>query len=278
MTPSPKKPNSPIKRTASPTRTIKKQKKNSIQLKGIKVIICDIEGTTTPISFVHDILFPYVLEHVREFLEEHWEEKVLQGHVDALVELSNKDKKEKTPGLVEIKKSAKKKDCIESIVKNIQWQMSIDRKIGPLKALQGYMWKSAYESEEIKGTVYQDVLDQFQSWKKAELKIYIYSSGSIAAQKLLFGYSDKGDMLHFFSGHFDTGVGSKLEKASYQKILKEIDVDGEHVLFLSDNIKENLAAKAAGMHTINVNRPGNAEIPDLQGVEQIDSFGLLDLL
>jgi enolase-phosphatase E1 len=278
MGPSPKKPTSPIKRTASPSPGIKKQKKNSIQLKGIEVVICDIEGTTTPISFVHDILFPYVLEHVKEFLDEHWEEKVLQEHVDALVELSNKDKKEKTKGLVEIKKSTKKVEFIDSIVKNVQWQMSIDRKIGPLKALQGFMWKSAYESEEIKGTVYQDVLDQFQIWKKAGLKIYIYSSGSIPAQKLLFGFSDKGDLLHYFSGHFDTGIGSKLEKSSYQKILEEIGVSGEHVLFLSDNIKENMAAKAAGMHTINVNRPGNAEILDLGGVEQIDTFGSLELL
>lgn len=153
--------------------------------------------------------------------------------------------------------------------------MSLNRKVGPLKELQGLLWKSGYESGMLKGIVYDDVVVALQSWKRLGIKVHVYSSGSIAAQKLLFGYSNQGSLLEYFEHHFDTNIGSKLESSSYTKISNEIKVSPADALFLSDNINECLRAREAGFQVVNVNRPGNAAIPDLFGIKQIDSFAKL---
>jgi enolase-phosphatase E1 len=165
-----------------------------------------------------------------------------------------------------------KDEAIDSIVKNITWQMDMDRKIGALKAFQGFMWKSAYTSGKIQGVVYDDVIAALKHWKDHEKKIYIYSSGSIAAQKLLFQYSDHGNLLSFFDGHFDTTIGLKTVKESYTNISKQIELKPSEILFLTDNILECRAAREAGFQSINLRRPGNAHIADLDGFQQIKSF------
>ena len=310
-------------------------------------ILSDIEGTTTPISFVKDELFPYILENLDAFLEKHWEEPAVQDILEGLVDQSLQDEKQgfkvhyvpfqkesdkliepkssvkvestlpkspikesidvphsptkknsestiaKSPVKVEtratspvkvenratlpIKTSSESKSPIKEtlkrkldsfyleksflpdIVLNVQDQMRMDRKAGPLKALQGYMWASAYQHGTIKGMVYDDVIKAFKRWKKQGKSINIYSSGSIKAQKLLFMYSTHGDLLSYFDHHFDTTSGSKLESSSYVNIAHDLKVDPSKVLFLSDNVHELEAASTAGMQVQWLIRPGNAD-------------------
>ncbi|KAJ3275122.1 hypothetical protein HDV01_001261 [Terramyces sp. JEL0728] len=235
-----------------------------------KVVILDIEGTTTPISFVHDVLFPFILENVEAFLKEHWETEQVKKYVKDLFDLSEKDKKEAVKGLVPAAE-----DDLDSVVANVKWMMSIDRKIGPLKSLQGYIWKSAYESGKVAGVVYDDVVEALTTWTSNGKLVYIYSSGSVQAQKLLFKYSTHGDLLNYFSGHFDTAIGLKTVPESYTAIAKEISHEPSEILFLSDNIKECVAAKSVGYNVLNVHRPGNAAIEDFQDVRQIKEFSAL---
>ncbi|KAJ3258542.1 Enolase-phosphatase E1 [Boothiomyces macroporosus] len=239
--------------------TEKKEKSSSPQ-----VIILDIEGTTTPISFVHDVLFPYILDNVESFLKEHWEADQVKQHVKDLFEL---DKAEKMDGHVPVVEND-----LDSVVANVKWMMSIDRKIGPLK---GYIWKSAYETGKVAGVVYDDVVEALAHWTTHGKTVYIYSSGSVQAQKLLFKYSTHGDLLNYFGGHFDTAIGLKTVPESYSAIAKEIKHEPSDILFLSDNIKECIAAKSVGYQVLNVYRPGNAEIKDFQDISQVESFSSL---
>lgn len=200
-------------------------------------IVLDIEGTTTPISFVHDVLFPYVLANLKQFLNDNWDTDECADHVKALTELSIKDVANGMKGVEPVLQTGSKTAIIDSLIKNVKWQMSIDRKIGPLKELQGFIWRAAYQKGSVKGIVYSDVVESLKLWKQKGLKVYIYSSGSIAAQKLLFKYSDQGDLLDYFSGHFDTSIGLKTEAKSYLAIAKEIDQSPDQIIFLTDNIK-----------------------------------------
>ncbi|ORX90841.1 2,3-diketo-5-methylthio-1-phosphopentane phosphatase [Basidiobolus meristosporus CBS 931.73] len=227
-------------------------------------VILDIEGTTTPISFVHDVLFPYVRERAEEFLNQNWESEELQQYVELLREQAKQDVQEGNTLAVEIPESkiSNKAAVISAILANIQWQMDSDRKIGALKNFQGYMWRSGYHSGELKGVVYEDVVPALERWSQAGMDIYIYSSGSVPAQKLLFGYSDKGDLLHFFKGHFDTTIGLKVEAESYLRIAQEIGKSPSEILFVSDNVKEIIAADHVGYATAIADRPGNAPLDD----------------
>ncbi|CAG8728671.1 25042_t:CDS:2, partial [Dentiscutata erythropus] len=150
----------------------------------------------------------------------------------------------------------------KAIIQNVKWQMSFDRKIRALKSFQGYIWKSGFNSGELETEVYDDAVEAMNKWKDLGIKMFIYSSGSVSAQKLLFGHSDKGDLLNYFSGYFDTTIGSKLEKDSYLNIAKHIGVEPKDILFLSDNVKEISAAKNAGFQTAIVERPNNAPLSD----------------
>ncbi|RKO94389.1 2,3-diketo-5-methylthio-1-phosphopentane phosphatase [Blyttiomyces helicus] len=226
-------------------------------------VVLDIEGTTTPITFVHDVLFPHVLARLDAFLIESWADDECYEKVDALRIQAEKDVAENVPGAVPVlPATAPADDVRRSVVANVRWQMGIDRKIGPLKALQGYMWRSAYESGEIKGVVYDDVVPALERWTSSlGLDVYIYSSGSVEAQKLLFGWSEKGNLLKYFKGHFDTAIGLKVEPVSYTRIAQEIGREPASILFLSDNVKEIDAALLAGYQAAIAFRPGNAPLP-----------------
>ncbi|XP_078070857.1 enolase-phosphatase E1 isoform X2 [Mustelus asterias] len=212
-----------------------------------------------------DVLFSYVKEHVKGYLHAHWHEKECQEDVELLRKQAKDDKQ--LDGAVLIPElcsgeNADKEQAIKTVINNILWQMSQDRKTTALKQLQGHMWKEAYVRGEVKGEVYEDVVPAIKEWKKAGKKVYIYSSGSVEAQKLLFGYSVEGDLLKLFDGHFDTKIGSKVEMESYRRIAQDIGCSTDNILFLTDVIKEARAAEQAGVQVTLVVRPGNAELTE----------------
>jgi len=186
-------------------------------------VLIDIEGTTTPISFVHDVLFPYARARLPAFCEANAGTKLL----------------------AEVEKLGDGFDVLTTL---LLW-MERDEKQTALKTIQGMIWAEGYASGEIKGAVYPDVPPALQRWRKAGLRLYVYSSGSVAAQKLLFGHSESGDLTPLFQGFFDTQVGPKRALASYADIARGTNVPPQEFLFLSDVAAELDAAAAAGLRT-----------------------------
>lgn len=209
----------------------------------VKVILTDIEGTTSSISFVKDVLFPYAAEHLPEYVRGHLNDDAVKTALQQTAKLAAEDGENLSTD-----------DTEALIAKLLQW-ISEDRKATPLKALQGLIWKTGYENGDYKAHMYPDAIEYLKTWDLMALPIYVYSSGSIKAQQLFFKYSEGGDLLGLFSGHFDTTSGGKKEAQSYRNILADLQknhagLNAEDVLFLSD-IKEELdAAREAGMQTV----------------------------
>ena len=195
-----------------------------------KAILLDIEGTTSSISFVADELFPYARKHLAAFVESNPE-------VSA-------------PILAEIPGD-------DPVATLLQW-IDEDRKATPLKTLQGLIWAKGYADGTLKGHVYSDTPEALRRWRAAGIPVHIYSSGSIAAQKLIFGHSIAGDLLPWLSGHFDTTTGGKREAASYARIADALGLAPGDILFISDVQAETDAAKAAGLQALLIDRAGEA--------------------
>jgi len=208
--------------------------------KQIKYILTDIEGTTSSVHFVYDVLFPYFKEHI-QLLTQHAQINEVKQAFAEVIELAAQEDGEHLTTTEEV---------LEYLLK---WANE-DRKITPLKALQGIIWKNAYETGAIKGHVYDDVPTALNQWRTQGLKVGVFSSGSIAAQKLLFRYSDFGDISTHFSNHFDTTTGSKRDAATYLKIVQFLGIEAEQILFLSDIVEELEAAQQAGLQTIQLLR------------------------
>ncbi|KAJ0629608.1 putative HAD hydrolase, subfamily IA, methylthioribulose-1-phosphate dehydratase, HAD superfamily [Helianthus annuus] len=148
-----------------------------------------------------------------------------------------------------------------------------DRKITSLKQLQGHIWRTGFEKNVIKGVVYDDVVQAFERWHASGVKVYIYSSGSRLAQRLIFGYTNYGDLRKYLCGFFDTKVGNKRETKSYVEISESLGVDKpSEVLFVTDVVQEAVAAKAAGLEVIISVRPGNAPLPENHGCDTVETF------
>ena len=208
----------------------------------IKTIITDIEGTTSSLSFVKDILFPYARQHIADYVKQHAEQEAVQQQLNGVKEVMGNNPN------------------IEQIAQQLVDWIDQDQKITPLKALQGMIWETGYRNGDFTGHVYEDAYLKLKQWHEQGINIYIYSSGSVYAQKLLYGHSDFGDITPLFSGYFDTNIGHKRKSSSYENILKSIGCNGENSLFLSDIIEELDAAKAAGINTCWLIREG--AIPD----------------
>lgn len=206
----------------------------------IKYILCDIEGTTTSVSFVYDVLFPYFQEKIEDFVKENLEVEFVRKNIE----------KVKQSILVEQKKEIDDNDAIKQLV---HWTKT-DRKHTALKALQGYVWKKGYEQGEIKGHLYSDVKPNLQKWVEKGIQLGIYSSGSVQAQKLLFSTSVYGNLSYLFSNHFDTNIGNKKEASSYQNIQQELEIKPQNILFLSDVEAELDVAQTANFKTIQLLR------------------------
>ena len=167
------------------------------------------------------------------------------------------------------KKRASELDTEQSITQLIQW-LDEDKKVTPLKSLQGLIWEAGYQKGDFKGHVYPDAAACLKAWKAKGLDLYVYSSGSVYAQKLLFAHTEYGDLTPYFSGYFDTHIGGKKDRESYNKIAKQLGIPADQLLFLSD-IKEELdAAKAAGFQTLWLVRDSK---PDLKAEHrQVSNF------
>ncbi|ORY79884.1 acireductone synthase-like protein [Protomyces lactucae-debilis] len=208
-----------------------------------KALVLDIEGTTTPISFVTDVLFPHAEAQYASYIRQHWS----------------------SPAFAQIKASFAAEDealvsSPETLISFVQTKHAKNEKHTAFKALQGQLWKSGYESGALKSMIYEDVP---RAINRLGVPVSIYSSGSIDAQILLFKYSDRGDLTPHLQGYFDTSTaGPKIQASSYSKIVEKLRQSACDVLFLSDNVKEVEAAKEAGLQSYIVERPGNAPLSD----------------
>lgn len=241
-----------------------------------QAVLLDIEGTTTPVQFVYEVLFPYAQRELQEYLEQHWNDPNVQEDIDAMVAHiaeQPRDAKGRPPeGFPEDQSNVEA--FRSAVIEHVEWQMDNDQKSTPLKSLQGRIWRSGYEQGEIEAPVYQDVADAFRAWEAMDVPVYIYSSGSVEAQKLLFGHSDKGDLREYIAGYFDTNTGQKKLSDSYEIIAGEIGLPEGEILFVTDNLDEARAARQAGMEAVISKRPGNANLdehdfPVITSFEQI---------
>lgn len=200
------------------------------------IILTDIEGTTSSISFVKDVLFPYARRELPRFVHEHGHEPDVRHWLD----------------VVAVEHGSICSDDV--IVETLQGWIDQDRKHTALKALQGMLWREGYERGDYRAQVYPDAAEALQRWHEAGYSLAVYSSGSVAAQKLLFHYSEAGDLRPVFSTYFDTEVGHKRSADSYRLIADSLNHRPEDIVFLSDVVEELDAARDAGLRTVMLDR------------------------
>jgi enolase-phosphatase E1 len=248
-----------------------------------KLYLLDIEGTIAPLTLMTAQLFPYARKHFEEFLETNATERAVG---DDLLLLLEENLRESEPGVPRILRAEEQADAAsrglravsiggavlrERALAYLLWLMGRDRKSTALKSLQGKIWKAGFESGELKGTLFPDVAEAFRRWA-ATGKVAIYSSGSVEAQKLLFHYSNCGDLRPLIAGYFDTRTGPKMESASYAAIAQAMEVAPGEAVFFSDVVQELDAARGAGMETRLVVREGNTAVEDARGHERMKTF------
>lgn len=224
----------------------------------ISAILTDIEGTTSSISFVKDVLFPYARRALPGFVREHGHEPEVRRWLDQ----------------VAVENGGMCQDGM--IVETLQGWIDEDRKHTALKALQGMIWEAGYRDADFTAHIYPDAAPALRRWRESGLPLYVYSSGSVPAQKLFFGHSDAGDLTALFSSWFDTEIGGKREAASYRRIAEAIGVPAGEILFLSDVVEELDAAREAGLRTVLIDRLQDYPQPRrgeaTHGHDRVESF------
>jgi enolase-phosphatase E1 len=229
-----------------------------------RLYLLDVEGTVAPLSLVTEQLFPFARAHFSAFFTEHRSDPGVEAD---LVELAEENRSETDIERPQFSIS----DGWRKAVPYLLWLMDQDRKSPALKSLQGRVWKAGFESKELQGTLFADVPAAFERWS-AKGQAAIYSSGSVAAQMLLFRHSIYGDLTPLISGYFDTRTGPKTASASYAAIAAAMGDDPGAVLFFSDAVRELDAAREAGCQTRLVVREGNAPVEDTHEHRSIESF------
>lgn len=215
----------------------------------VRVVLLDIEGTTTPIAFVHERLFGYARTHLEDFVAGHWHDPPVG---DAVRQLSDES-------LAEGRGVISDPEALMAFVRDL---MDHDRKSPGLKTLQGLIWENGYQAGELRGEVWEDVPVAMKRWRTQGREIAIYSSGSELAQRRLFESTADGDLTPLITAFFDTRVGAKIEAGSYAKIAQALGHPEPSILFVSDVTAELRAARAAGLQVILSVRPGNAPQAD----------------
>jgi enolase-phosphatase E1 len=220
----------------------------------IRALLLDVEGTTTPIDFVYKVLFPYARNHAKEFLRQHHASEEVCADIQGLRREHANDAQR---GLNPPHWRDKSPDSqTESIVAYVHWVMDQDRKSTALKSLQGKVWEAGYHSGELRSQVFADVPLAFHRWRRQNKDIFIFSSGSVLAQKLLFANTTAGDLTRLIRGYFDTTTGAKTEAESYRRIGTAAELPASQILFVSDVAAELDAAHLAGVQTVLCVRPG----------------------
>jgi enolase-phosphatase E1 len=212
----------------------------------IKAVLCDIEGTTSSISFVHQTLFPIAYREMDSFVRMNWKSGVIREELEEVkTEIAGTGM---NPSDVPVDK----------VIDTLRNWIRSDRKHSALKSIQGKIWRYSFEAGHIKGHVYPDVPVNFKKWKEEGLLICIFSSGSVEAQKLLFQYSEAGDLTPYISLYFDTTTGKKKDPSSYLLICARLAMEPQDIRFLSDTVEELDAAQIAGMQTFQLVREETA--------------------
>jgi enolase-phosphatase E1 len=233
----------------------------SLSAQNTRGILLDIEGTTTPLAFVHDVLFPFARARVKDYLAAHSESDEIQRDLSTLRAEHAMDSH--APALTA---------AADSLIDYVYWLMDRDRKSTGLKSLQGKIWEQGYREGELKAEVFPDVPPALQRWREAHLRVAIFSSGSVLAQKLLFAHTNAGDLTPLIDGYFDTTTGAKNDAESYRLIATQLELDPQRVLFVSDVMTELAAADEAGMHAVLCIRPGNHPQPSDKNLPKIETF------
>ena len=226
----------------------------------IKAVLTDIEGTTAPVTFVAEVLFPYAAERLGAFVRTHLNDRAVAEALEETAALEGRTL-----------------SVDEAIDVLLGW-IKADRKATPLKTLQGKIWREGYESGVIRSPVYPDAVAALQAWRARGLRLDVYSSGSVEAQILLYRHTEAGDLTPLFQDYFDTRIGAKVEATSYGAIAQKIGFRPEDILFLSDLPREVDAALKAGLKAMRIDRalPVGTLLRDAVGVTVASDFGLVD--
>lgn len=221
----------------------------------IKALLTDIEGTITRISFVKDVLFPYAAKQLPEFVKTQQTQSAVAEQITA------------------VKAIIEQPDAnIDVVINTLLAWIRDDKKITPLKQLQGMIWQTGYENGDFTGHLYPDAYQLLVAQQQAGQQLYVYSSGSVKAQHLIFNYSDFGDIRSLFTDYFDTNVGAKQEVIAYENIIAQLPFAANEVLFLSDVAAELDAAKGAGLKTLHLIRDGQASSPEHNYINDFSQF------
>lgn len=224
----------------------------------IRAVVTDIEGTTSSLSFVKDVLFPYARAHLADFVRKHTSDATVRRHLNDAENIAGE------PGMSDA----------QLVALLTRW-IDEDRKLTPLKALQGLIWEDGYRRGELQGHIYEDAVRALRHWHALGLNLYVFSSGSVHAQTLLFAHTAYGDLTPLFSGYFDTTIGFKREPQAYSHIAQAAGTAPEQMVFLSDIREELDAARSAGMRTAWLVR---GSTPDTHAAHrQVSDFDAIDL-
>lgn len=226
----------------------------------IKAVLTDIEGTTAPVTFVAEVLFPYAAERLDAFVRAHLNDRAVDEALAETAELEGR------------------KLSVDEAIETLLGWIKADRKATPLKTLQGKIWREGYESGAIRSPVYPDAVTALRNWREKGLRLDVYSSGSVEAQILLYRYSEAGDLTPLFTDYFDTRIGAKVEAASYGAIAEKTGFRPDEILFLSDLPREVDAALKAGMKSWRIDRdlPKGTMLTDAVGVTVASDFALVE--
>ena len=221
-------------------------------------LLLDIEGTTCPVSFVSDILFPFAKQEISQYIRLHWD---TNNGSSAIQEAKNEWSNDQSSESMQLKKQVNlaQIDEAEGLIQYLQHMISIDKKSTALKDLQGKIWEHGYNKGELKSELFPETAECLRQWHEQKLTLSVYSSGSIHAQKLLYRHSSEGNLEALFSHWFDTHTGPKKSLRSYTTIAHQLNSNPDNVWFVSDNVMECDAARAAGMHTLFSLRDGNPD-------------------
>ena len=250
----------------------------------IRAIVLDIEGTTTPMRFVYDVLFPFARRHLRDYLRDHWNDDAVQ---ESVARLRAEWQQDLTAGaapppwpdegddlarLAEERSDDRRERKSEGVAAYAEWLMDRDRKSPGLKRLQGLIWEGGYRSGALAGELFPDVRPAIERWHTRGIQVAVYSSGSVLAQRLLFAHTPQGDLTPLFARFFDTDVGPKSSPDSYRRIASLLGCAPGRLLFVSDSVQELAAAREAGCDVRLCARPGNPAPPESAAFELI--YGL----